>query len=217
MGDLWDEKAAGEGKVEAKPRGEKAELPEAPPRPEIPKPSPPADRTLEIIQAQLAGVRDGIISSVTDLLNKHVEQEEARFRELEDRIAKLQAPPPAPQPAPPSEEEVLMGEEGRTSRMASHAAGEVADALRSQGWSADDISKLLQGLGPFLQGIAALRSSGGGPSPENHPFYEAGKAMFTTFAEAMTKGVARVLGTSAAREAMAKRTEEEEEEHEPLW
>jgi hypothetical protein len=210
MDDLWNEKASGEEKVEVKPRKEK--LPEPPPKPETPEPSP-----FEIIQAQLAGVRDGVISAVTELLNKHVEQEEARFRQLEERIAKLQAAPPAPQPAPP-EEEILMGEEGRTSRMVSHAASEVAEALRSRGWTADDISKVLQGLGPFLQGIAALRSAGGGPSPEGHPFYEAGKAMFEVFAQAMTKGAARVLGSAVAKKAMEEeKEEEEEEEHERLW
>jgi hypothetical protein len=76
----------------------------------------------------------------------------------------------------------------------------------------DDISKVLQGLGPFLQGIAALRSAGGGPSPEGHPFYEAGKAMFEVFVEAATRGFARTLGGTAAKRALS----EADEEHERL-
>ncbi|MEM2234029.1 MAG: hypothetical protein QXP81_10885 [Nitrososphaerota archaeon] len=198
MAELWEEKKAGKAEGEEE---------EAPSLIEEEKPEKPSELDLASLEAKLLSQIEGIRDGLANVLKTVTEKQDERMRALEERLAALeqriaQAPPKTEE----AEEEVLLGEEGRQARVASTAAKEVAEGLRSRGWSADDISKLMQGAGPFMQGLAALMQARQ-PQVVEDPFREAGRAMFTAFAEAMTKGVARTLGKRVGEETL-------KEEHE---
>lgn len=130
-----------------------------------------------------------------DLVSKMAMINDERFKEMEKRIAERskeaeskKETEPRRETAPRTEtepDEVSMGEQARLES----GAQAVAEGARRAGIDirGEHIGPILGGLGQLVIGIR------GAPRGED-PFSEAGRAMFSSFAKAMSEATARVLG-----------------------
>jgi hypothetical protein len=168
---------------------------------------PKCDETFDDPASFLGHLEEAHPPPTVERLSAMVEEQRRTIEELRSKLAEMESA----RSAEGGSGEVLMGEEAREARIRAAAAAQAAEALRSRGWSVDDLSKALSGLGNFLAGLGpTLQAFRVGPQRES-PFEEAGKIMFRAFVETTTKGMAKVIGSKAAAEAV--KPEEEEEDH----
>lgn len=148
------------------------------------------------IGVKFAGITEGIGKTLADVAKMLSERIDNIERKLSEKGAGEQ-PKQVPQEPP-----LLVGEDAREADIRAAAARSIAEGLAARGWSADDISKIMAGIGQVLGGIGPLIQALKPTQYRPSPFEDAGRAMFTAFAEAMTKGVARTLGKKVGEEVI---------------
>jgi hypothetical protein len=148
------------------------------------------DRKLDALSKSLEEVRKGI-ADMGEGIGK-------ALIDLNQRIAKLESAKPEKPPEEKPEKVELGAARKEAEEKAMREAAEVAAEVGRKYSIADELAKLMPGIGQLLQGIAAVR---GGATRES-PFEEAGRAMFTTWAKVMTETIARISGRAAAEQAI---------------
>lgn len=132
-----------------------------------------------------------------DLVSKLATVFDGRIKKIEERSAER------PREAEPMRETESRGETGpsevsmgETARL-EEGARAVAEGARRAGITirGEDIGPILGGLGQLAMGLR-------GSSRGEDPFSEAGRAMFNSFARAMSEATARVLGRRIGEEVV---------------